>query len=284
MKNNVIFARLLLVISLPLASSSFAMNQQQPAPPFAKASEDRQAQPDTMTMIRNVWGLIKQHPVISAVLGGGAALAAYKFATMKSGNLKKGKRHAPQNGKRAGAQNGVAQGLEFIMNQVQQAVQLYQEGKMPQAYLYKKYCEIARQSGIDALPQVERMALARAVIGFDVAFSGQDYESKRDVGIQAAVQGAYGRLAQVVQQLLAKYGEPRVKSAQPGNQAQAGGNSMIQGLMDQIRANPIPTLGLILSSGYSLLAQFNGWPPYGPQQPAQSPFAKATEDRPASAP
>lgn len=261
MKNYVTFARLVLVIALPLASSGFAMNQQQPA----------QAQPDTMTMIKNVWGLIKQHPVISALVGGGAALAAYKFATMNSGIPKKGKGRAPQNGKRVGAQNGVAQGLEFIMNHVGQAVQLHQEGKMPRAYVYKKYCEIARQSGIDALPQAERMALARAVIGFDVAFSGQDYESKRVVGLQAAVQGAYGRLAQVVQQLHAKYGEPRAKSTQPGNQAQAGGNGIIQGLLDQVRANPIATLGLILSSGYSLLAQFNGWPPYGPAQPAPMP-------------
>jgi hypothetical protein len=269
MKNNSTFARLILVIALPLACSSFAMNQQQPASPFAQASEDRQAQPDTMTMIKNVWGLIQQHPVISALVGGGAALVAYKLATMKSGTAKRDKRQVPQHGMRAGAHNRVAQGLEFIMNHVQQAVQLYQEDKMPPAYLYKKYCEIAQQSGIDALPQAERMALARAVIGFDVAFSGQDYESKRVVGLQAAVQGAYGRLAQVVQQLLAKYGEPRAKATQPGNQAQAAGNSIIQGLMDQIRANPIATLGLILSSGYSLLAQFNGWPPYGPAQPAQ---------------
>lgn len=271
MKNNLIFARLVLVIALPLASSSFAMNQQQ----------QPVAQPDTITMIKNVWGLMKQHPVITALVGGGVALAAYKFAAMKSGNRKKGKRQTSQNAQQAGAQNGMAQGLGFIMHHVRQAVQLYEEGKMPRAYLYTKYCEIARQSGIDALPQAERMALAKAVVGFDVAFSGQDYESKRVVGLQAAVQGAYGRLAQVVQQLLAKYGEPRAKSTQPGNQAQAGGNSIIQGLMDQIRTNPIATLGLIFSSGYSLLAQFNGWPPYGPQQPAQPAPAPQPGPQPA---
>lgn len=270
MKRNLLSARILLILSLPLATTSFAMNPQPQAAP----------QPDVMNMLRNVWGLIQQHPIKSALIGGGAALLGYKLFTSKFGKQGKGnKNRMQQNQGQAGANQHVIQGLAYIMQHAQQALQLYQAGNMPRAYLYGKYCEIAEQTGLDALPQQERMNLFRAVLGFDVAFSGKDYESKRVVGLQAAVQAAAMRLQQVVQQLHAKYGdennEPRVKMTQQGK---SEGISMVSALMDQVKANPISTLMAILSSGYSLLAQFNGWPPFGPAQP-QPAFANAPESR-----
>lgn len=269
MKNSSIIARLVLVAALPLASSSFAMN------PGAQA-----AQPDIVTMVRNVVDLIKRNPLPSALIGGVAALIAYRLATMKSGATTKSK-----NGTRTkkSQEPRLQQGIAYLAQHAAQAVQLYQAGKLPRAYLHGKYCEIAQQAGFDALPQAERIALLHAVVALDLAFTGYDYTQKKMVGVQAAFATASAQFNTVVQQLMANSGanphEPSLDHArdrQAKSVSSAGGaNGLFQAFMDQFRANPMATIGLILTSGYSLLAQYNGWPPYGPnpapQQPAPEP-------------
>jgi len=261
-----------------MASCSFGMNQPQP-----------QAQPDVMTMLKNVWGLIKEHPYITAALGGGAAFAAYKVATLNLATAKKRKPFAPKGAHQPASNMQLVQGLAFIMQHAQKALELYQEGKMPRAYLHGKYCEIAKQLGFNAMPQAERMSLFNAIVGFDTAFAGYNFQTKQKVGLQVAVPAAIQHLQEVVQQLHAKYktpnaGEHRVQSTQPAVKAENSGvNGIVQMFMQKLRENPISTIGLILSSGYSLLAQFNGWPPYGPTPVPTQPQAAPTPAAPASA-
>lgn len=266
MKYSSKIARLVLVVSLPLASSGFAMNAGAPA---GQAGQQPGVQPNIMGMVMNVVDLIKRNPVPSALIGGVAALVAYRLATMKPGK-KTGRKSAAS--KSSHAQPGLQEGLGYLAQHAAQAVELYQAGKLPRAYLHGKYCEVAGQIGIDTLPQAERIGLLKAVVAFDLAFTGFDYTQKKMVGVQAAYTTAATQLNAVMQQLMAKYGanprEPQAKTVSPAGSV----SSLGQMFMDQFKANPMATIGLILSSGYSLLAQYNGWPPYGPTPtPAPAP-------------
>ncbi len=261
MKYSSKIARLVLLVSLPVASSSFAMKADIPA--------NQAGQPNIIAMVMNVVNLIKRNPVPSALIGGVAALVAYRLASMKL-DKKIGRESGVSKASRS--QAGLQEGLAYLAQHAAQAVQLYQAGKLPRAYLHGKYCEVAQPAGIDALPQAERIALLNAVVAFDLAFTGFDYAAKKMVGVQAAYTTAATQLNAVMQQLMAQYGADsrQAKSVSPAGAA----TSLMQMFMEQFKANPMATVGLILSSGYSLLAQYNGWPPYGPAPtPAPAPAA-----------
>lgn len=264
---------LVLVVSLPFASSSFAMQaNQEPAP-------------NIMGMFTNVIDFMKRHEALSWFAGGLAAFVAYEIMTHTSGKKPVRKKNVPNSGRPAASANPkIQQGVAFLVQHAQQAAQLFQEGKLPTAYLYGKYCQIAKQVGFDTLPHAQQETLKSAVLGYDFAFKGYDSVAKKKVGLEAAFQKAATRLDAVLRQLVAQQGgaqtpadnrsEPRAKSTNPAT-------GIFQALMDQFKANPIQIIGLILSSGYGLLAQFYGWPPYAPVAPKAAP---ATQPNPAPAP
>ncbi len=236
--------------------------------------------PDITGMISQAVNWISENKGKCLAVGGLlGATVLYKLMNRKT------KKYAPKaqpSNKRAQAEQHpqaaqIRQSIATLMEHAMQAGQLFQAKQLPRAYVYGKYCEIAKRGGFDALPQVLRKELANATLAFDLAFAGYDVQTKTQIGLQEALQKSSTRLENALRQAIAITGpqqeEPQAQSTgkapQGQNQSFLGG--IAQAFINQFKANPIATIGLILSSGYSLLAQIKGWWPHAPKAPAAQP-------------
>lgn len=259
MKNRSTFLPLVLAISLPISTLSYGMNA-------AQGAQQNQT-PDIMGTIRSVVDWLRNNPVPTSIGGGIAAFALYKLfaskkVTKQQAPKKKSPASAPQNAK-------LQQSIEQLVQHAARAGELFQANQLPPAYLYGKYCAMAKRSGFAGLPAELRKALANATLAYDLAFTGYDLQTKTKIGLQPAIQKAALQLQQAIQQALAHagYREPQAKSSsssmgQQGQEAQFGMGGLVQMFLNQFKANPMATISLILSTGYNLLAQLNGWWPH----------------------